>query len=185
MPFNQGGMNGGMQGGMPGGMQGGMTGGMFGPPGGSQNFDAVGIGSGGPTMTDQELQAMLGMLQSQSPTGPTLPIYDMPAQLPQGTPSLGTTGIDPSMITGVSPTPQMDFGTQAITEGAGIGQDALMNMGRQKAEDERIRKLLEAYRGGGSMGAGMGAGAMQGPIGQSGMNTLTSQAGARMGYAPR
>ena len=65
MPFNQGGMNGGMQGGMPGGMQGGMTGGMFGPPGGSQNFDAVGIGSGGPTMTDQELQAMLGMLQSQ------------------------------------------------------------------------------------------------------------------------
>ena len=147
MPFNQGGMNGGMQGGMPGGM----TGGMFGPPGGSQNFDAVGIGSGGPTMTDQELQAMLGMLQSQSPTGPTLPIYDMPAQLPQGTPSLGTTGIDPSVITGVSPTPQMDFGTQAITDAGGMGQQALMNIGME----ERRRRLAQAAQGGG-MGGGSG-----------------------------
>ena len=138
MPFNQGGMNGGM------------TGGVFGPPGGSQNFDAVGIGSGGPNMTDQELQAMLGMLQSQS--GPTLPIYDMPAQLPQGTPSLGTTGINPSMITGVSPTPQMDFGTQAITAGAGIGQDALMNMGIQELmEKKRLERLRAA---GGGMGGG-------------------------------
>jgi hypothetical protein len=147
MPFNQGGMNGGMQGGMPGGMQGGMTGGMFGPPGGSQNFDAVGIGSGGPTMTDQELQAMLGMLQSQSPTGGALPIYDMPAQLPQGTPSLGTTGIDPSMMAGVPPAPPMDFGTQAITEGAGIGQDALMNIGME----ERRRRLALAAQGGGNV----------------------------------
>ena len=76
----------------------------------------------------------------------SLPIYDMPAQLPQGTPSLGS-GIDPSMITGVSPTPQMDFGTQAITEGAGIGQDALMNMGME----ERRRRLAQAAAGGGNV----------------------------------
>ena len=145
MPFNQGGMNG--------GMNGGMTSGMFGPPGGPQNFDAVGIGSGGPTMTDQELQAMLGMLQSQSPTGPTLPIYDMPAQLPQGTPSLGT-GIDPSMITGPPPPPPMDFGTQAITEGAGIGQDALMNMGIQELMEKKRLERLRAAGGGGSGGGG-------------------------------
>jgi len=166
MPFNQGGMTGGMQGGMPGGMEGGM----FGPPGGSQNFDAVGIGSGGPTMTDQELQAMLGMLQSQSPTGPTLPIYDMPAQLPQGTPSLGT-GIDPSMMAGVPPAPPMDFGTQNLAGGMQDTQQALMNIGME----ERRRRLAQAAQGGG----------MQGPTGQSGMNTLTSQAGAPMGYAPR
>ena len=159
MPFNQGGM----QGGMPGGMNGGMTGGVFGPPGGSQNFDAVGIGSGGPTMTDQELQAMLGMLQSQSPTGPTLPIYDMPAQLPQGTPSLGTTGIDPSMITGVSPTPPMDFGAQAITEGAGIGQEALMNMGIQEImEKKRLERLRAAGVG---MGGGGGFNSLRGGTG--------------------
>ena len=159
MPINQGGMNGGM------------TGGVFGPPGGSQNFDAVGIGSGGPTMTDQELQAMLGMLQSQSPTGPTLPIYDMPAQLPQGTPSLGS-GINPSMMAGAPPTPPMDFGTQAITDAGGMGQDALMNIGME----ERRRRLAQAAAGGGGM---------QGPTGQSGMNTLISQAGAPMGYVPR
>ena len=167
MPFNQGGM----QGGMPGGMNGGMTGGVFGPPGGSQNFDAVGIGSGGPTMTDQELQAMLGMLQSQSPTGPTLPIYDLPAQLPQGTPSLGT-GIDPSMMAGAPPAPPTDFGVQDIAGGMQGTQQGLMNIGME----ERLRRLAQAAAGGGGM---------QGPTGQSGMNTLTSQAGAPMGYAPR
>ena len=162
MPFNQGGMNG--------GMNGGMTSGMFGPPGGPQNFDAVGIGSGGPTMTDQELQAMLGMLQSQSPTGPTLPIYDMPAQLPQGTPSLGT-GIDPSMMAGAPPAPPTDFGVQDIAGGMQGTQQGLMNIGME----ERRRRLAQAAAGGGGM---------QGPTGQSGMNTLTSQAGAPMGYVP-
>ena len=150
MPFNQGGMNGGMNGGMQGGMPGGMTGGMFGPPGGSQNFDAVGIGSGGPTMTDQELQAMLGMLQSQSPTGPTLPIYDMPAQLPQGTPSLGT-GIDPSMMAGAPPAPPTDFGVQDIAGGMQGTQQGLMNIGME----ERRRRLAQAAQGGG-MGGGSG-----------------------------
>jgi hypothetical protein len=160
MPFNQGGMNGGMQGGMPGGMQGGMTGGMFGPPGGSQNFDAVGIGSGGPTMTDQELQAMLGMLQSQSPTGGALPIYDMPAQLPQGTPSLGT-GIDPSMMAGVPPAPPMDFGVQDIAGGMQGTQQGLMNIGMA----ERRRRLALAAQGGSAMGGGgyMNTPGMQGP----------------------
>ena len=138
MPFNQGGMNG--------GMNGGMTSGMFGPPGGPQNFDAVGIGSGGPTMTDQELQAMLGMLQSQSPTGPTLPIYDMPAQLPQGTPSLGT-GIDPSMMAGAPPAPPTDFGVQDIAGGMQGTQQGLMNIGME----ERRRRLAQAAAGGGNV----------------------------------
>ena len=126
-------------------MQGGMTGGVFGPPGGSQNFDAVGIG--GPTMTDQELQAMLGMLQSQSPTGGALPIYDMPAQLPQGTPSLGTTGIDPSMMAGVPPAPPMDFGVQDIGAGMQGTQQGLMNIGME----ERRRRLAQAAAGGGNV----------------------------------
>ena len=164
-----------------------MQGGMFGPPGGTQN-----LGGGMGQMTDQELQMLLGQLRSQSPTGGaiggTLPAYDSPAPrggpaAPQGVPGLGDSGIDPSMIGGAAGggLQGMDFGTQAVDEGMGGMQDAIMDIGRQKAEEERIRKLLEAYRGGGSMGAG----AMQGPIGQSGANTLASQAGARMGYAPR
>ena len=56
------------------------------------------------------------------------------------------------MITGVSPTPQMDFGTQAITAGAGIGQDALMNMVIQELmEKKRLERLRAA---GGGMGGG-------------------------------
>ena len=56
-------------------------------------------------------------------------------------------------------------------------QDAIMNFGRQKMEEERLRKLLAT--------AGGGANTMQGQTGQSGMGILTSQAGAPMGYAPR
>ena len=171
MPFNQGGM----QGGMPGGMTGGMEGGMFGPPGGPQNL-------GGSVMSDQELQMLLGQMGSLQPMprgggsdAASLPIYDMPAQLPQGTPSLGT-GIDPSMITGAPPAPPMDFGPQGEMGGM---QQGLMNVGqgigRRRAEEERLRQLFLASQGGG----------MQGPTGQSGMNTLTSQAGAPMGYDPR
>ena len=174
MPFNQGGMNGGM------------TGGVFGPPGGSQNFDAVGIGSGGPTMTDQELQAMLGMLQSQSPTGPTLPIYDMPAQLPQGTPSLGS-GINPSMMAGAPPAPPMDFGAQDIAGGMQETQQALMNMGME----ERRRRLALAAQGGGNVPVRPAtAGWLANPTsghgmsGPSGMNMRINQTGAGMGYVP-
>ena len=165
-----------------------MQGGMFGPPGGTQN-----LGGGMGQMTDQELQMLLGQLRSQSPTGGaiggTLPAYDSPAPrggpaAPQGVPGLGDTGIDPSMIGGAAGggLQGMDFGTQAVDEGMGNMQDAIMGIYKQKQEDERIRKLMLAAQGG---GVGMGAGTMQGPVGQSGMNTLTSQAGARMGYAPR
>ena len=165
-----------------------MQGGMFGPPGGTQN-----LGGGMGQMTDRDLQMLLGELRTQSPTGGgiggTLPAYESPAPrggpaAPQGGPGLGDSGIDPSMIGGAAGggLQGMDFGTQAVDEGMGGMQDAIMGIANQKAEDERIRKLLEAYRSG---GVGMGAGTMQGPVGQSGMNMLTSQAGAPMGYAPR
>ena len=137
-----------------------MQGGMFGPPGGTQN-----LGGGMGQMTDRELQMLLGQLGSQSPTGGgiggTLPAYDSPAPrggpaAPQGVPGLGDSGIDPSMIGGAAGggLQGMDFGTQAVDEGMGGMQDAIMGIANQKAEDERIRKLLEAYRGGGSMGGG-------------------------------
>ena len=84
----------------------------------------------------------------------------------------------------------MDFGTQAVDEGMGGMQDAIMGIANQKAEDERIRKLLEASMGGGNVpvrpkdptyfgGSGHG---LSGP---SGMNMRINQTGARMGYAPR
>jgi hypothetical protein len=150
MPFNQGGM----QGGMPGGMQGGMEGGMFGPPGGPQNL-------GGQVMSDLELQRLLGQMgQMQSPRGgsdvASLPIYDMPAQLPQGTPSLET-GIDPSMMAGPPPTPPTDFGAQAITEGAGIGQQGIMNMGIQELMERKRLERLRAAGGGAVVPPGIGA----------------------------
>ena len=166
-----------------------MQGGMFGPPGGTQN-----LGGGTGQMTDRELQMLLGQLsRSQSETGRgiggTLPAYDSPAPrggpaAPQGVPGLGDTGIDPSMIGGAAGggLQGMDFGTKAVDEGMGGMQDAIMGIYKQKQEDERIRKLMLAAQGG---GVGMGAGTMQGPVGQSGMNMLTSQAGAPMGYAPR
>jgi len=43
----------------------------------------------------------------------------------------------------------MDFGPQAGDQMGGM-QDAIMSMGRQKAEEERIAKLLAASMGGGS-----------------------------------
>ncbi len=179
MPFNQG------------GMQGGMQGGLFGPMGGSQNF-------GGGQMTDQELQMLLGQMQSQSPSGPTLPMYN-PAPAggppsPQGVPGLGTTGIDPSMMASGSGggLEGMDFGTQAGDQMGGM-QDAIMSMGRQKAEEERIRKLLAASMGSGgnvpvrpaTAGWLANPGSGHGMGGPSGMNTRINQTGAPMGYAPR
>jgi hypothetical protein len=142
MPFNQG------------GMQGGMTGGMFGPPGGPQNL-------GGSVMSDQELQMLLGQMGQMGQRGGsdvasfgggTLPIYDMPAQLPQGTPSLGTTGIDPSMMAGAPPAPPTDFGVQDIAGGMQGTQQALMNIGME----ERRRRLAQAAQGGGMGGGGAG-----------------------------
>ena len=131
------------------GNQGGMQGGLFGPMGGSQNF------RGGGQFTDEELQMMLGQMQSQSPTGGSLPMYNPPPAggppSPQGVPGLGTTGIDPSMMAMGSGggLDGMDFGTQAGDQMGGM-QDAIMSMGRQKAEEERIAKLLLAAQGGGN-----------------------------------
>ena len=137
-----------------------MQGGAFGPPGGTQN-----LGGGMGQMTDRELQMLLGQLRTegyrQSPTGGaiggTLPAYDSPAPrggppAPQGVPGLGTTGIDPNMIGGAAGggLQGMDFGTQAVDEGVGSMQDAMMGIARQREDDERIRKLLaEAGMGGG------------------------------------
>ena len=150
MPFNQGGMNGGM------------TGGVFGPPGGSQNFDAVGMS--GPPMSDQALQALLGQIGSQSQMGPTFPIYDTPAPAgmppaPQGVPGIGTTGIDPSMIAQVGAAggglQGMDFGPQGEMRGM---QQGLMNVGqgigRRRAEEERLRQLFLASQASGNRQTG-------------------------------
>ena len=135
-----------------------MQGGMFGPPGGTQN-----LGGGMGQMTDRDLQMLLGQLRSQSPTGGaiggTLPAYDSPAPrggpaAPQGVPGLEDSGIDPNMIAQVGAAggglQGMDFNPQAAGDGMGGMQDAIMSMGRQKAEEERIRKILaEAGMGGG------------------------------------
>ena len=162
MPFNQGGM----QGGMPGGMEGGM----FGPPGGPQNL-------GGSVMSDLELQKLLGQMGQMGGSavasfgGGTLPIYDMPAQLRQGTPSLGT-GINPSMMAGPPPAPPTDFGVQDIAGGMQGTQQALMNIGME----ERRRRLAQAAQGGG----------MQGPTGFT-PNNFASGLGndAGRGFVPR
>ena len=94
----------------------------------------------------------------------SLPIYDMPAQLPQGTPSLGTTGIDPSMMASAPPAPPMDFGVQDIAGGMQGTQQGLMNIGRQREQEERLKRLL-AMSGGSAMGGGgyMNTPGMQGP----------------------
>ena len=176
MPFNQGGMQGGRQGGMPGGMEGGM----FGPPGGPQNL-------GGSVMSDLELQKLLGQMgQRGGADVASLPIYDMPAQLPQGTPSLGS-GINPSMMAGAPPAPPMDFGAQDIAGGMQETQQALMNMGME----ERRRRLALAAQGGGNVPVRPAtAGWLANPTsghgmsGPSGMNMRINQTGAGMGYVP-
>jgi len=141
-----------------------MQGGMFGPPGGTQNL-------GGPVMSDRELQMLLSQMRSQSPTGGalggTLPMYDTPAPAggpasPQGVPGLGTTGIDPNMIAQVGAAggglQGMDFGAQGDPMGG--MQDAIMSFGRQKAEDERLRRLFAEMA---AQGGGMGGGAVVPP----------------------
>ncbi len=137
-----------------------MQGGMFGPPGGTQN-----LGGGMGQMTDQELQMLLGQMRSGSQTRGTLPVYDSPAPAggpasPQGVPGLRDSGIDPDMIAQVGAAggglQGMDFGPQGDQMGG--MRDAIMSMGRQKAEEERIKKLLLAAQGGGMGGGSMGGG---------------------------
>jgi len=132
-----------------------MQGGMFGPPGGTQN-----LGGGMGQMTDRDLEMLLGQMRSGSQTRGTLPVYDSPAPAggpasPQGVPGLRDSGIDPSMIdSGAGGGLQgMDFGPQGDQMGG--MRDAIMSMGRQKAEEERIRKLLLAAQGGGTLTPGM------------------------------
>mgnify|MGYP003137536728 CR=1 FL=1 len=127
-----------------------MQGGMFGPMGGSQNIGGMG------QMSERELAMLLGSMQGNSPT---LPNYSTPAP-PQQVPGIGTTGIDPSMMSntvgggldGIPMTPQGDS--------MGGMQDAIMSFGQRQLEEERLRKLLETVRGGGGMG-GMGGGIPQ------------------------
>ena len=147
-----------------------MDGGMFGPPGGTQNIRG---GLGGGQMTDREFQQILeGLRRSQSPTGGaiggTLPAYDSPAPrggpaAPQGVPGIGDSGIDPNMIAQVGAAggglDKIDFGTQSFDDGMGGMQDAITSMGRQKMEEERLRRLFaEMAAQGGGMGAGSVAG---------------------------
>ena len=130
-----------------------MQGGMFGPMGGSQNIGGMG------QMSERELAMMLASMQGNSPTGGRLPNYSTPAP-PQQVPGIGTTGIDPSMMSntvgggldGIPMTPQGDS--------MGGMQDAIMSFGQRQLEDERLRQLLMATRGGGGMG-GMGGGIPQ------------------------
>ena len=151
-------------------MQGGsgMQGGLFGPMSGPQNF------GGGGQLTDQEMQMLLGQMQSQSPTGGSLPMYNSPSLSPQEVPGLGSTGIDPSMMAGGASggLQGMDFGPQAGDQMGGM-QDAIMSMGRQKAEEERIAKLLAASMGGSTLTPGM----YSNPVaaGGGGLNSLRGQ----------
>ena len=122
-----------------------MQGGMFGPMGGSQNIGGMG------QMSERELAMMLGSMQGNSPTGGRMPNYSTPAP-PQQVPGIGTTGIDPSMMSntvgggldGIPMTPQGDS--------MGGMQDAIMSFGQRQLEDERLRQLLATVRGGGMAG---------------------------------
>ena len=159
-----------------------MQGGMFGPQGGLQN---IGGGLGGGQMTDRELQMLLGQMRSQSPTGGALPNYDSPGPAggpppPQGVPGLGTTGIDPRMMSSEASggLGGMNFGEQDIAGGMQDTQEGLMSIARQNAQAQReaemLKRLLEAA--GGTAG-GMGGGAAGGMGGAGGSGSWMQAAG--------
>ena len=122
-----------------------MQGGMFGPMGGSQNMGGMG------QMSERELAMLLGSMQGNSPTGGSLPNYSTPRP-PQQVPGIGTTGIDPSMMSntvgggldGIPMTPQGDS--------MGGMQDAIMGFGQRQLEEERLKQMLAMARGGGMAG---------------------------------
>ena len=122
-----------------------MQGGMFGPMGGSQNIGGMG------QMSERELAMLLGSMQGNSPTGGRMPNYSTPAP-PQQVPGIGTTGIDPSMMSntvgggldGIPMTPQGDS--------MGGMQDAIMGFGQRQLEEERLKQMLAMARGGGMAG---------------------------------
>ena len=137
------------QGGIGGGNP--FTGGMFGPMDGPQN-----IGGRGQGMSDQELQALLQMYQSQAGGGGggALPVYNDPLAGPAQTPQINTSGlgINPA---GADMAPGgaagMDFGTGAIDQGVGAIGDATNFMMMQEMEKRRLAQLMAA---GGGMGGG-------------------------------
>ena len=152
-----------------------MQGGAFGSQGGLQNIRG---GLGGGQMTDRELQMLLGRMEqmrSQSPTGGALPNYDSPAPAggpppPQGVPGLGTTGIDPRMISSEAGggLQGMNFGEQDIAGGMQDTQEGLMSLARQNAQAQReaemLKRLLDAAGGtAGGAGGGMGGAGGVGP----------------------
>ena len=148
------------QGGIGGGNP--FTGGMFGPMDGPQN-----IGGRGQGMSDQELQALMQMYQSQGGGGGggALPVYNDPLAGPAQTPQIetGGLGINPEgMAQGGSA--GMDFGTGAIDQGVGAIGDATMQMALERAEQERWRKMIEmqaqmsGVMGGGNVPSGIGYG---------------------------
>ena len=150
---------------MPYNNYGSMQGGMFGPMSGPQNIGGAiggiggglgqniggGRGIGGAQVSDREMQAIIQqmLMQSQSPTGGALPVYDNPAPAggppaPQGVPGIGTSGVDPSMIGGGAGggLQGMDFGAQDIASGTRGTQEGLMNLAMQQAEAKRLEKML-------------------------------------------
>ena len=149
-----------------------MQGGMFGPMGGSQNM-------GG--MSDRELAMMLASMQGNSPTLPNYATAGPPP--PSQVPGIGTTGLDAQMTTGAAGggLQGMDFGAQDLAGGMQDVQDAMFRIGQNKLEEERLRQLLMATRGGGGMG---GMGGMGGGIPQSAQNrdiSFSSAAGMPKG----
>ena len=114
-----------------------MQGGMFGPMGGSQNIGGMG------QMSERELAMLLGSMQGNSPTGGSLPNYSTPRP-PQQAPGIGTTGIDPSMMAGAAEGGLQGMNMNPAGDSMGGMQDAIMDFGARKLEEERLRKLLAA-----------------------------------------
>ena len=149
-----------------------MQGGMFGPMGGSQNIGGMG------QMSERELAMMLGSMQGNSPTGGRMPNYSTPAP-PQQVPGIGTTGIDPSMMSntvgggldGIPMTPQGDS--------MGGMQDAIMSFGQRQLEEERLKRLF-AGAGGSTLTPGLA-----GSVGGGGFTSLRGGTGPTgMGWVP-
>ena len=121
-----------------------MQGGMFGPMGGSQNMGGMG------QMSERELAMMLASMQGNSPTLPNYATAGPPP--PSQVPGIGTTGIDPSMMSntvgggldGIPMTPQGDS--------MGGMQDAIMGFGQRQLEEERRKQMLAMARGRGMAG---------------------------------
>ena len=154
-----------------------MQGGMFGAMGGSQNMGGL---------SERELAMLLGSMQGNSPTGGRMPNYSTPAP-PQQVPGIGTTGIDPSMMSntvgggldGIPMTPQGDS--------MGGMQNAIMNFGQDQLERERLKQLLMASRGGSGMAGTLPPGLFSNPVASGGGGFTSVRGGTGptgMGWVP-